>query len=128
MNLRGNKAHGTNSGVIEPIVSQDTTNEERETLMCEQIERIRKQIEALTAGLQELREGQRGVGATFQAENPDVSSPSNGVTQGEWSHDEKVRLRSDKSIWVEDQLGENKSQLNTERGTCARESIETVLK
>lgn len=57
INLRGNKAHGTDSGVIEPTVSQDTTNEERKTLMCEQIERIRKQMEALTTGLQELREG-----------------------------------------------------------------------
>ena len=123
MNLRGNKAHGIDSGVIEPTVSQDTTNEERETLMCEQIERIRKQMEALTDGLQELREGQRGVGAKFQVENPDVFGPSNGVTQGEWSHDKKVRLRSDKNIRVEDQLGENQSQLNTEGGICARERV-----
>ena len=47
-------------------------------------------------------------------ENPNVSGPSNGVTQGEQSHDEGVRLCNDQSIRVKDQLRENQGQLNIE--------------
>lgn len=47
-------------------------------------------------------------------ENPNVFGPSNGVTQGEQSRDEGVRLCNDQSIRVKDQLRENQGQLNTE--------------
>ena len=44
------------------------------------IEQMEKQIEALTAVLQELRKGHRGVREKSQVENLGLSSPSSRVT------------------------------------------------
>lgn len=59
--------------------SRELTNEERERMMYEWMERMEKQMETLATVLQEIREGRRGGGEMSQVQNLSVAGLVDGV-------------------------------------------------
>lgn len=104
MNSRGNGARGINSGVGETIVPRGVMNEERERMMNECLERMEKQMEALTGILQGFKEGQWGNAEKSQAGNPNLPGTSDGPASNEQGYDEGVRHHKSQDAWIEDQL------------------------
>lgn len=96
MNSRGNGAHGTDFVVGETIVPRDVMNE------C--LERMEKQMEALTSILQGFKEGQWGNAEKSQAGNPNLLGTSAEPASNEQGYDEGVCHHNSQDDWIEEQL------------------------
>lgn len=83
--------------------SRELTNEEKERMMYEWMERMEKQIETLATVLQEIREGQRGGGEMSQVQNPSVAGLVDGVAQDEQDPIKGIRDHGGQDDRVNDQ-------------------------